>query len=382
MLPKTKEIIAIVLLLLITLCSIRPVFAQEQEGLPIEIDHYIDTGPLVDTIPREGRELLEEMGVGSATPEELLSLNPQEFMSVLLREFVSTLRAPLKLLSTLLGVILLLLLLEGLKETSISSALNGVFSVVPVLCVCAFAAPAALDCIAQATKTIQTAANFLLALIPVMGGILLASGRSATAVSYNTFMFMGCEVAAQLLASVFIPIVGILLAMGIVSAVSPSIPLSGVANALKKGSSWVLGLLLTVFIGIMALQTSVSAAADTAATKSAKYLLGSFIPVIGSAVSDAVMAARGCIDLVKTSVGGFGILAAAIIFLPALLKAVAWYVVLTLGMFVCELLESRQLRSLLGSFSAAFGMLISIMASFLVMAVSCTALILSLGGAG
>ena len=58
MLPKTKEIIAIVLLLLVTLCSIRPVFAQEQEGLPIEIDHYIDTGPLVDTIPREGRELL------------------------------------------------------------------------------------------------------------------------------------------------------------------------------------------------------------------------------------------------------------------------------------------------------------------------------------
>ena len=143
-----------------------------------------------------------------------------------------------------------------------------------------------------------------------------------------------------------------------------------------------MGLLLTAFIGIMALQTSVSAAADTAATKSAKYLLGSFIPVIGSAVSDAVMAARGCIDLVKTSVGGFGILAAAIIFLPALLQAVAWYVVLTLGMFVCELLESRQLRSLLGSFSAAFGMLISIMASFLVMAVSCTALILSLGGAG
>lgn len=368
------------LLLSVTLLFCIVPAAAEGDEVPFRTDDYVDTGPLTDAIPREGQELLADLGVNTS-PDSLLALSPQEFLARMGEEFTAALRMPLKLLSTLLGVVILLMLAESMKSASGSPALNGVFAVVPVLCVCAFAAPSAVECISQATETIQTAADFILALIPIMAGILIASGRSATAVSYNSLMFLGCETAAQLLAGVFLPLVWIQLALGIVSAVSPEVKLSGAAALLKKAVSWALGLLLTLFIALMALQTSVSAAADTAATKSAKYLIGSFVPVIGSAVSDAVMAARGCIDLVKTGIGGFGILAAVVIFLPVLLRTAAWYLVLTVGVFLCELLDSRQLQALLGSFSAAFGMLISIMASFLVMAVSCTALILSLGGA-
>ena len=142
---------------------------------------------------------------------------------------------------------------------------------------------------------------------------------------------------------------------------------------IRRAAGWALGLVLILFIGLMTLQTSVSAAADTVTAKSAKYLLGSLIPVVGSSVSDAVMAARGCIDLIRTSVGGFGILVIAAIFLLPMVRVLAWY---------CgELLGAKALRSLMDSFASGFGLLLSALTAFAAVSAACTGLLLSMGGA-
>lgn len=98
--------------------------------------------------------------------------------------------------------------------------------------------------------------------------------------------------------------------------------------------------------------------------KSAKYLLGSLIPVVGSSVSDAVMAARGCIDLIRTSVGGFGILVIAAIFLLPMVRVLAWYCAFSIGSFLGELLGAKALRSLMDSFASGFGLLLSALTAF------------------
>ena len=151
-------------------------------------------------------------------------------------------------------------------------------------------------------------------------------------------------------------------------------------RALEIGLS--LGLVLILFIGLMTLQTGVSAAADTVASRSAKYLLGSLVPVVGSSVSDAVMAARGCVDLIRTSVGGFGLVAVAAIFLLPAVRVLAWYCAFSAGAFLGELLGAGPLRSLMESFASGFGLLLSVLAAFAAVAASCTGLLLSVGGAG
>ena len=115
--------------------------------------------------------------------------------------------------------------------------------------------------------------------------------------------------------------------------------------------------------------------------KSAKYLLGSLIPVVGSSVSDAVMAARGCIDLIRTSVGGFGILVIAAIFLLPMVRVLAWYCAFSIGSFLGELLGAKTLRSLMDSFASGFGLLLSALTAFAAVSAACTGLLLSMGGA-
>ena len=262
-----------------------------------------------------------------------------------------------------------------------AKSIQPVFGAVTVLCLAAVLSVPVLDCLRSITEVTDGAAAFLTAYIPVMTGILLTAGRTASAASYNTLMFLGCEGAALLIRSVFLPVAGILLALGVTGSVTGDPRLQGVGKMIRRAAGWALGLVLILFIGLMTLQTSVSAAADTVTAKSAKYLLGSLIPVVGSSVSDAVMAPPGCIDLIRTSVGGFGILVIAAIFLLPMVRVLAWYCAFSIGSFLGELLGAKALRSLMDSFASGFGLLLSALTAFAAVSAACTGLLLSMGGA-
>lgn len=240
-----------------------------------------------------GQEVLDDLGISGWSEESLLSLTPEQFLHTTWEAFVQAFRQPARMLAVLVGAALLTMLLEGTQDLHTAKSIQPVFGAVTVLCLAAVLSVPVLDCLRSITEVTDGAAAFLTAYIPVMTGILLTAGRTASAASYNTLMFLGCEGAALLIRSVFLPVAGILLALGVTGSVTGDSLLQGVGKMIRRAAGWALGLVLILFIGLMTLQTSVSAAADTVTAKSAKYLLGSLIPVVGSSVSDAVMAAGG-----------------------------------------------------------------------------------------
>lgn len=355
--------------------------ALADDSFPMSAADYFDTDEVTDAIPQEGQEVLDDLGISGWSEESLLSLTPEQFLHTTWEAFAQAFRQPARMLAVLVGAALLTMLLEGTQDLHMAKSIQPVFGAVTVLCLAAVLSVPVLDCLRFTAEVTDGAAAFLTAYIPVMTGILLTAGRTASAASYNTLMFLGCEGAALLIRSVFLPVAGILLALGVTGSVTGDPRLQGVGKMIRRAAGWALGLVLILFIGLMTLQTSVSAAADTVTAKSAKYLLGSLIPVVGSSVSDAVMAARGCIDLIRTSVGGFGILVIAAIFLLPMVRVLAWYCAFSIGSFLGELLGAKALRSLMDSFASGFGLLLSALTAFAAVSAACTGLLLSMGGA-
>ena len=312
--------------------------ALADDSFPMSAADYFDTDEVTDAIPQEGQEVLDDLGVSGWSEESLLSLTPEQFLHTTWEAFAQAFRQPARMLAVLVGAALLTMLLEGTQDLHTAKSIQPVFGAVTVLCL-------------------------------------------AAVLSVPVLVFLGCEGAALLIRSVFLPVAGVLLALGVTGSVTGDSRLQGVGKMIRRAAGWALGLVLILFIGLMTLQTSVSAAADTVTAKSAKYLLGSLIPVVGSSVSDAVMAARGCIDLIRTSVGGFGILVIAAIFLLPMVRVLAWYCAFSIGSFLGELLGAKALRSLMDSFASGFGLLLSALTAFAAVSAACTGLLLSMGGA-
>ena len=121
-------------------------------------------------------------------------------------------------------------------------------------------------------------------------------------------------------------------------------------------------------------------AADGAAVKTTKFLVGTFVPVLGGASSDAMSSAQGCIKLIKATVGSFVIFISAMIFLPLLMRVVVLKAVVSLSQAAGEVLGVRETGAILGGFNNALTVLLALLMSMCLLMVITTAVMLIAGG--
>src|SRR5690606_2094904 len=94
----------------------------------------------------------------------------------------------------------------------------------------------------------------------------------------------------------------------IVSSVSDKYKVTQLAALLRNLAVGLLGVCLTVFLGVISVQAATAAAADGIAIRTAKYVAGNFIPVVGRMLSDATDTVLGASLLVKNTVGLAGVI--------------------------------------------------------------------------
>ena len=143
-----------------------------------------------------------------------------------------------------------------------------------------------------------------------------------------------------------------------------------------------MGLLLTVYVGLLGVQSMVAVSADTVTVKTAKFVTSSFVPVIGSALSDALVTAQSCLKLLKTSVGVYGILIAVFTFLPLLAEIICWYLTMQAASLIGQLVGTGTLSKVLEATSSALGLLMSITLLFGLLFIISTTVMLVVGMGG
>lgn len=341
-----------------------PVYAQEieppdmpQEPLPavyeaVEYDSESDlfenqlaasgARELLDNLPNDAQELMNGTGITDIDYQQLLSLSPGEFFKQVWQMAMQRIKLPLTVFCSVLGTILLCALLDSLKTALWEGTISSVFSAVAVVCVAGSITAPIVDCITYTVRSIHGCSNFILTFIPVFSSVVTVSGQPVTATTYTAFLFAACQVVSQIVGNTLVPLMGIYLAFCIAGSLSSGIQVTAVAKAIKSIVSWTLGLLLTLFVGLMSLQTMVASGSDTVAAKAAKFLIGSFVPVVGGALSDAFAATQGYLRLLRTTVGAFGIIVALVTFLPVFLQTVIWYFTVNITGAVSDMLGIRQ----------------------------------------
>ncbi len=340
----------------------------------------IDTDRLRSQIPDQAQNMLEQNGLDEIGTEGIASLTPAKLFAMAKNYIGGQVRRPLASLSTIAAIVILAAFLDGMKNAATDqSTLGPVFSLTSSLAVCAAIAGPVIGCITDTASAIRDSANFMLSFVPVFSGVLTAGGQPLTATTYNIFLFWACQVVSQITATTIVPLMGIYLAFCIVAAAAPGLGISSVASMLKSLVNWAMGLMLTVFVSLLTIQSMVSSSGDTVTVKTAKFLIGSFVPVVGGALSDAFATAQGCIHLLKTTLGAYGIIVSAVIALPTLLRVLLWYLTVNLSSVLSELLGLPSIGALLKSVSYTLGMLLAMLLCFALLIIISTSLIVVIG---
>lgn len=151
-------------------------------------------------------------------------------------------------------------------------------------------------------------------------------------------------------------------------------------SSLYGFAKWLLVLSVTLFSGLLSVQTMLGAQVDAASSKAVKLLASSAIPIVGGAFGDAVAAIQNSVQIVKSGAGAFGILAALCIFAPTFLQAALWLGVCLVCQAAAGLFDASRLAALFGACGSVARMLLAVLASVCAVAVVCVAMVLLVKG--
>lgn len=376
-----KKIVCLFVFLILVLALPLPVHAASKQ------DNYYTTqlkesgaADLADKLPNDTRKALENMGIEDTNWKNITSITPNTMFQQILSVVAGKTGGPLRAAVSVIAVMLLCALLNGTKLSFGEKTLGGVIGMVSTLCVSVIVVSPIVSCIANAAAVIKTAAGFLLACVPVLAGIMIVAGQPAAAGSYNLLMMAAGNVISLLSANILVPMMNIFLALSIVSAVSPNINLNGLCEAFSKAAKWIMGFCMTIFTGLLTMHGIVATAMDSTGTRAAKFVVSSFVPVVGNALGEALHTINGCVKMLKSGVSAFGLLAGIFVFLPILVECIVWLITLQVCIGVGDIFGLKEITSLLKASGNVIETLLSIILCCMMILMVSTVIMMIIGG--
>ena len=336
---------------------------------------------LPNYLPDDTKSQLDQMGISGVDWNSIQSIQPNSVFSQILKMLGEGVQSPMKALLSLLGIMMLCALLNSMKINLGEKNMGGIMNLIGTLCICMVVITPIVQSIVKLTGVIQGASTFMLACIPVLVGIMISNGQTVTASSYNLLMLGTTNSISFLSAHFLAPCMNIFLGFSVVSAISPTLRLNTLCNTISKIVKWVLGFCMSVFTGLLTIQSLLGGSVDVTTNRTLRFVVSSFVPVVGSALGEALSTVQGCIKVLKGGVGAFGVLAVVFMFLPILIECLLWQMTLTVCAGIGDVFDLKEITSILNAASKVMSMMLAILLCTMAMMTISTVVVLTMGGA-
>jgi len=210
---------------------------------------------------------------------------------------------------------------------------------------------------------IDSMVSFMHAMIPLLMTLLISAGSISSAGAFQPILIMLVEVGATVIKNFFIPLIFLVTVLNIVNNISDKVQLTKLSGFLKQICTWGIGLILTVFIAVVSIQGSMGAVVDGVTGKTAKFALGTFIPVVGKYLADAADTVVGCTLVIKNASGLIAMLGIIIICLAPLLKILALVILYRLASAFVEPISDKKITNCLSDMASSLTYILGITAA-------------------
>ena len=307
-----------------------------------------------ELLPEDVQEKLQDFEIFENSFSVNENFTPSNIFVELLEFFKSGFKLPFSVGCSILAILLFSTLANGFIKNE-----KTVEYVVSIGITAAAVIPA-VEVVESCISAIKASGVFMVAFVPVFAAILSSRGKAITAAGFSTVMIATCEIITGLVSFFIVPLTSVQLALGISSSVSADVNTSSLNRTVKKASTWTLSLVSTILLGILGAQTVISVPADNLTAKTAKFVVGTTVPVVGTAVSEAFSTVRGCLKVLSSSSSIYAVIALTLIFVPVIIELILWRVSLLLCSSTAEKLSQEKAASLIKAVDSCIAFILGI----------------------
>ncbi|MDP4161602.1 MAG: stage III sporulation protein AE [Bacillota bacterium] len=212
-----------------------------------------------------------------------------------------------KLLGTLIMLTVFSMLLQSMQNAFEKSTISKVAYSIVYMVLVIIALNSFHVAINYTNEAISSMISFVLALVPLLLALVASSGGVVSAAFFHPVILFLMNTCGLFIQYIILPLLFLSALLSIVSTMSEHYKVSQLAQLLRNWSIGLLGLFLTIFLGVISVQGASAAVTDGVAIKTAKFVTGNFIPVIGRIFTDATDTVISASVLLKNTVGIAGV---------------------------------------------------------------------------
>ena len=319
-------------------------------------------------------ELFSSAITGNVDNETLL----KAFSKMIGKEVVSC----INILGSIVIIIVIHSILKSISEGLENKSISQITYYVQYILIVTLIMKNFADILTMVRTSIDSLVGFMNSLVPLLVTLMLTTGNIASAGITEPIILFIITFIGNFITTVLIPFILIANVLGIVSKVSPRVQVDKLAKFFNSSVVWVLGIVLTIFVGVLSVEGSLSSTVDGITAKTAKAAVTNFIPVVGKILGDAVDTVIGCSNVLKNAVGIVGVIVIICICIGPIIKLAVLMALYYLAGAICQPIADEKIVKLLDQMGDTFKMLLAIMCSVSVMLIVGTTLVIKITNSG
>lgn len=302
----------------------------------------------------------------------------KKILNIFGKEIISTIK-------TLVGILVIVLIHSILKNITDNLETTGISKIVyyvQYILIVTLIMNNFSDIITTITSTIRNLVGFMNSLVPLLITLMVYTGSITTSGLLQPIILFMIEFIGNIIVSLILPTISIIIALIIVSKISDKVQISKLAKFMKSTIVWFLGIVLTVFVGVLSLEGTLTSSVDGITAKTAKAAVSSLIPVVGKILGDSVDSVLGCGLVLKNALGVVGVIIIIGICIIPVIKLATLSIMYSISSAIIEPLADEKIVKLLDEFSGIFKLLLAILCSVAVLLIVGVTLVIKISNSG
>ena len=281
----------------------------------------------------------------------------------------------------LIGKLLILAVLGavlGQLQVAFEGSVGKTAQVMTYLVLLSLAITSFREALSIATGAIEQMTSLMKTMFPVILTLLITMGNLTSAALFKPLIMGSLTVLATIIKTIILPLFFLAAIIKLFNHISEQFRLNKLAGLFEFAGKLSLGVIMTVFIGVMTVQGVTGGVADSVVFRTAKYS-ADLIPVVGKFFKDAVELVITSGLLLKNAVGIIALIAIIIICLGPLVKILAMILVFRISAALIEPLGEKALADSLQDMSKSLILVLVTVASVGIMFFMSVAVVVGTG---
>lgn len=373
----------IILIFILVLMIPTKVLAETEEEIMASTQEKFNISGFINQAQEYTGDFFKDMDLSDIFTQAVQGkVNNQTIYKKIIKILGNEVNSNIKILISILVIIVIHGILKSITDSLENSNVSQIIYFVQYILIVTLIMSNFTEIIKLIKETANNLVGFINLLMPLLLTLMVYTGNITTSTVLEPILLFISNFIGNIIVNVLIPIVLIIVVFSIISKISDRVQVEKISKFLKSGVVWFLGVVLTIFVGVVSLEGTLSSSVDGITAKTAKAAVSSVIPVVGKVLGDVVDSVLGCGVILKNAVGVVGVIVIIGICIFPVLKIATLSIMYSLASAVVQPVADDKIVKLLDEMSGVFKLLLAILCSLSVILIIGVTLVIKISNSG